>query len=95
MKEIVQYISVELFAQEAAEKLLDKMREAIAKLSVMPERYALIEEEPWKQEGIRKVIVNNFLIYYWVDEENLKVQVVAVIYNRRDQLRALMNMDYK
>lgn len=95
MKEIVQYISVELFAPEAAEKLLDKMREAIAKLSVMPERYALIEEEPWKQEGIRKVIVNNFLIYYWVDEENLKVQVVAVIYNRRDQLRALMNMDYK
>ena len=95
MKEIVQYISVELLAPEAADKLLDKMREAIAKLSVMPERYALIEEEPWKHEGIRKVIVNNFLIYYWVDAENLKVQVIAVIYNRRDQLRALMNMDYK
>lgn len=95
MKEIIQYISVELLAPEAADKLLDKMREAIAKLSVMPERYALIEEEPWKHEGIRKVIVNNFLIYYWVDEENHKVQVIAVIYNRRDQLRALMNMDYK
>ena len=92
MKEIVQYISVELLAPEAADKLLDKMREAIAKLSVMPERYAIIEEEPWKQEGIRKVIVNNFLIYYWVDAENLKVQVIAVIYNRRDQLRALMNI---
>ena len=51
MKEIVQYISVELLSPEAADKLLDKMREAIAKLSVMPERYALIEEEPWKQEG--------------------------------------------
>ena len=37
----------------------------------------------------------NFLIYYWVYEENFKVQVIAVIYNRRDQLRALMNMDYK
>lgn len=42
MKEIVQYISVELLSPEAADKLLDKMREAIAKLSVMPERYALI-----------------------------------------------------
>ena len=40
-----------------------------------------------------KIIVKNFLIYYWVDEENFKVQVIAVIYNRRDQLRALMNMD--
>ena len=44
---------------------------------------------------MRKIIVKNFLIYYWVDEENFKVQVIAVIYNRRDQLRALMNMDYK
>ena len=39
-----------------------------------------------------KVIVNNFLIYYWMDAENLKVQVIAVIYNRRDQLCALMNI---
>ena len=61
----------------------------------MPKKYALIEEEPRKHEGVRKIIVKNFLIYYWVDEENFKVQVIAVIYNRRDQLRALMNMDYK
>ena len=95
MKEIVHYISAELLAPEAADKLLDKMRHAIAALSSMPKKHALIEEEPWKHEGVRKIIVNNFLIYYWVDEENLKVQVIAVIYNRRDQLRALMNMDYK
>lgn len=95
MKEIVHYISAELLAPEAADKLLDKMREAIAELSFMPERYALIEEGSWKQEGIRKTIVENFLIYYWVDKKNLKVQVIAVIYNRRDQLRALMNMEYK
>lgn len=47
----------------------------------MPKKYALIEEEPWKHEGVRKIIVKNFLIYYWVDEENFKVQVIAVIYN--------------
>ena len=92
MKEIVHYISAELLAPEAANKLLDKIRDAIAALSFMPKKYALIEEEP---EGVRKIIVKNFLIYYWVDEENFKVQVIAVIYNRRDQLRALMYMDYK
>ena len=90
MKEIVHYISAELLAPEAANKLLDKIRDAIAALSFMPKKYALIEEEPWKHEGVRKIIVKNFLIYYWVDEENFKVQVIAVIYNRRDQLRALI-----
>lgn len=44
MKEIVHYISAELLAPEAANKLLDKMRDAIAALSFMPKKYALIEE---------------------------------------------------
>lgn len=61
MKEIVHYISAELLAPEAADKLLDKMRDAIAALSFMPKKYALIEDEPWKHEGVRKIIVKNFL----------------------------------
>ena len=95
MREIVHYISKELLAPEAADKLLDKMQDAIISLSDMPKRYALIEEKPWRHEGVRKIVVKNFLIYYWVDEENLKVQVTAVIYNKRDQLRQLLNMDYE
>lgn len=95
MREIVHYISKELLEPEAADQLLDKIQEAIVSLSTMPKRHALIEEEPWRHEGVRKIVVKNFLIYYWVDEENHKVQVTAVIYNRRDQLRALLNMDYE
>ena len=53
----------------------------------------MIDEEPWRIEGVRKIVVNNFLIYYWVDDENNRVQVTAVIYSRRDQIRQLSNMD--
>lgn len=56
MKEIVHYISAELLTPEAANKLLDKMRDAIAALSFMPKKYALIEEEPWKHEGAKDEI---------------------------------------
>lgn len=56
MKEIVHYISAELLRPEAANKLLDKMRDAIAALSFMPKKYALIEEEPWKHEGAKDEI---------------------------------------
>ena len=45
------HLSAELLAPEAANKLLDKIRDAIAALSFMPKKYALIEEEPWKHEG--------------------------------------------
>lgn len=39
------------------------------------------------------MIVKNFLIYFWIDEENDKVQVMAIIYNKRDQIKQLQNLD--
>lgn len=93
MKDIVHYISNDLMAPDVANKLLDKMRAEITKLLSFPKKYALIDEEPWRTEGIRKIVVKNFLIYYWVDDENNRVQVTAVIYSRRDQVRQLANMD--
>ena len=93
MKKIVHYISNDLMAPDAADNLLDKLKAEITKLSSFPKKQALIDEEPWRTEGVRKIVVNNFLIYYWVDDENNRVQVTAVIYSRRDQIRQLSNMD--
>lgn len=93
MREIVHYISKELLAPEAAENLMNKMEDSILSLSDFPKKHALIDEEPWRSEGIRKIIVKNFLIYFWVNDETCQVQITAVIYNKRDQLKQLMNMD--
>ena len=58
----------------------------------MPSRYPPIEEEPWHTKGIRKMPVKNFLVYYLVDEEKKTVWVTAVVYGRRDQTAALLDM---
>ena len=96
MAEIVDYISNELFAPEAASNLLDKMENSIMSLSEFPERFQLVEEEPWKTEGIHRLVVENFLVYYWINKLEKKVQVTAVIYAKRDQIEQLndMNIDY-
>ena len=44
---------------------------------------------------MRKIVVKNFLIYFWVDEENMRVQVTAVIYQKRDQLARLAKMEWE
>ena len=93
MQDIVDYISSELLAPVAADRLLDKMEEVIKSLSLYPGKYALIEEEPWRSEGVRKIIVKNFFIYYWVDDKNSRVQIIAVIYSRRDQIKQLAEVD--
>ena len=93
MRAIAHYISYDLMAPEATENLLNSLKSAILKLSVLPKRHSLIDEEPWRSEGVRKIIVKNFLVYYWVDDESNKVQVTAVVYSRRDQVKQLADMD--
>lgn len=93
IKEIVHYISNDLMAPDAADNLLDKMKAEITKLSSFLKKHALIDEEPWRTEGVRKIVIKNFLIYYWVDDKNNRVQVTTVIYSRRDQTKQLSNMD--
>ena len=93
MRAITHYISHNLMAPKAAENLLSSLKATIAKLAVLPKSHALIEEEPWKSSGVRKIAVKNFLVYYWVDDENSKVQVIAVIYGRRDQIKQLLNIE--
>ena len=93
IQEIVYYISHELKAPDAALDLLDTLENSIVSLSYYPQRVALIPEEPWHTKGIRRLPVKNFLIYFWIDDANMKVQVTAVIYGKRDQLHQLSHMD--
>lgn len=93
LRAIVKYISSELKAPKAALSLLDEIESATSSLSQFPQRVVLTEEEPWRSLGIRKMPVKNFLVYFWIDEENIKVQVTAVIYGRRAQMKQLSQMD--
>ena len=94
MKEIVDYVAHELLVPDVANNLLNEMEQAINSLANMPKRMLLVDEEPWRTQGIRKTIVKNFLIYFWVDDQNKKVQVIAVIYEKRDQLEQLRRINY-
>ena len=92
IEETVQYISKILLEPGTAQKWADTLQSEIEKLDSMPLRYPLTEEEPWHTQGIRNMSVKNFLIYYWVDEETKIVWVTAVVYSRRDQITALLDM---
>lgn len=93
IQETMCYITHELKAPEAALHLLNTLEDSIASLSHYPQRVALIDEEPWHTNGIRRLPVKNFLVYFWIDENNMKVQIIAVIYEKRDQLYQLSQMD--
>lgn len=93
LRGIKQYIAEELFAPDAARNTIAALRKEIQTLSQMPERIKLTEEEPWRSEGVHRMRVRNYYVYFWIDEDNNKVQVTSVIYVARDQTAQLELME--
>jgi toxin ParE1/3/4 len=92
MREIAFYIAVDLMSPEAAVNLMKTFQTEINKLDFMPERIHLTPEEPWHSLGIRRMVVKNYYVYFWIDEENSKVQVTDVTYVKRNQHKRLEYM---
>ncbi|SCW59038.1 ParE toxin of type II toxin-antitoxin system, parDE [Ruminococcaceae bacterium YRB3002] len=89
IREIIFYIARELAAPQAALRLQDEFQKEINSLARMPERIKKVDEQPWKNMGIRKVRVKNYYIYFLVDDEEIAVKVNAVIYVGRDQSKQM------
>lgn len=83
MLRIASYIQEELMAPQAAKNVLANLEGAILSLDLFPERVPLSRDENMRSRGIRCMAVQNFLIYFWIDEENMQVNIINVIYGRR------------
>lgn len=89
MIEIVRYISQELQNPTAADQLAMELIEAGDSIPKFPyANPAFIPIRPLKHE-YRKLLVQNYFMFYWVDEVKKLVTVARVIYARRDYERLL------
>lgn len=84
LREIYTYIANELLVPETATAQVGRIRKEIRSLDSMPARYALVEWEPWHSMGMHQFPVNNFIVYYLVDDETGTVTVVRIFYGGRD-----------
>ena len=92
ISETIAYISRVLLVPDTARAWADHLQSEISGLDTLPERYPQVEREPWHRLGIRKMPVKNFIVYYYVDQENKTVWITATVYAKRDQLNALKYM---
>lgn len=84
IRKIYSYIAYSLKAPNAAQKQVSRIKNEIISLALMPERYALVDREPWKSMNMHKVTVNNYVVYYVADEASLTVTIIRVFYAGRD-----------
>lgn len=84
MVEIVAYVAKTLSNPVAATRLAEKLTEAAEDLRAFP--YAQPAYQPLRplKREYRKLLVENYLMLYWVDEAEKRITIVRVVYARRN-----------
>lgn len=81
---IIEHISHGLQERRLALNLYRRLTESMFSLKTMPGRCKIIDEEPYKAMKLRRLIVDNYSIFYIVNDEMLTVHIIRVLYNHRD-----------
>ena len=89
LEDIVRYIASQFSAPVTALRMMDLFEVAMASLTEMPQRFSLLNDERLSQMGYRKLAVNNYLVFFSIDEQSKVVDVERILYARRDWLQIL------
>lgn len=87
MEAIYRYIAEKLLSPENALGQYNRIADEILSLQIFPERYRLVEFEPERSQGLRRMLVDSYSVFYVVRED--RVIVTGVLYSASDITRRL------
>lgn len=82
MEEIYNYIAIQLQAPENAIRQYNRIAKAIEELNIFSKKARLMESEKERTIGLRQLVVDNYSVFYVV--ENERVIVMRVLYSASD-----------
>ena len=84
LDKIVDYIAVNLQNTKAASDFLDQVDSSYDLLIDNPRIYQLCDYPAFKEKQYRKVVINNYIMIYKIDEATNTVNVMHFFYGTRD-----------
>ena len=85
LKDIFHYISEILNNKIAADSLMNKIEKILLALKQIPFLATKVHIKP-RNETYRRLVINNYIILYQVNEKNSYVIIYRVLYGKRDYL---------
>lgn len=82
MEQLYDHISHVLLAPENAMGQYNRIADKILALDTFPERFRIIDSEPEHSKGIRRMLVDNYSVFYIIKED--KVIVTNVLFSASD-----------
>ena len=85
--DIKRYMKYNLQEPNTAQKLIAKIKKEIDSLKDNPEMFSIIDDDIIKRFKIRKLVIDNYIVFYRINDEN--IQIVRVMYGRRNWITLL------
>ena len=82
LRNIVNYISNVLIEPDIAIKVFNEIMFNIYKLSYLGVSFRILDIKGIKENGIRKFVVKNYLVFYTVDKDKKIVDIKRIIYGK-------------
>ena len=86
IREIYEYISKSLVNENAAKRLMRKMRKSVLDLAESPQIFVKIEKKDRMKREFRRMVVDNFVILYTIDDDKKIICVAHMYYGRKNYL---------
>jgi toxin ParE1/3/4 len=80
LNEIYGYIANHLNAPGAAARMMDKIENGIMRLKTFPYSCSLVQDEPLKDRGYRKLVIDNYIVFHLINESDRQVVIMRVLY---------------
>ena len=93
LDDIVNYIVHSLGNPQAASDFMDSLQKVIEKTCSFPESGPMVENEFLTNIGVRKKLVDNYIMYYLPDDDAEIIRVLRVVYGRRNMNQILKKLD--
>ena len=84
LEKIAHYIAINLQEPITALKQINRIKAAIISLQAMPERHNIVADKYLAAKGIRIMPIDNYLIFYIADKTAATVNIIRVLYNKRE-----------
>src|SRR5665648_91019 len=84
LKNIASYLANQRCEPSVAKKLVANIKEAVMSLQQMPTRHSLLSDANLATQGIRKILVDNYIVFYVVTEKDHVVTIVGILHSRRE-----------
>lgn len=92
LDEILRYISVDLVNPTAAQNLGRKVFEKIDVVRAFPDSGAPIDNEFLADKTVRKLSVDNYVIYYKAHYKEKTISIIRIVYGKRNLDEILKTM---